>query len=95
VGGRGRRPGDEPGGSVRALDPSSAASETLIEIEEFAAQVIPGADGAGSTMLEDTRVQIVVAIAEFDVEVLRLAHRPRPAERRSVNPSCRSREVAR
>ena len=39
--------------------------ETLIEIAEFAVQAIPGADGAGLTMLEDARAQTVVASAEF------------------------------
>jgi GAF domain-containing protein len=39
--------------------------ETLIEIAEFAVQAIPGADGAGLTMLEDARPQTVVASAEF------------------------------
>jgi transcriptional regulator with GAF, ATPase, and Fis domain len=39
--------------------------ETLIEIAEFAVQAIPGADGAGLTMLEDKRPQTVVASAEF------------------------------
>jgi GAF domain-containing protein len=39
--------------------------ETLTEIAEFAVQAIPGADGAGLTMLEDDRPQTVVASAEF------------------------------
>jgi GAF domain-containing protein len=39
--------------------------ETLVEIAEFAVQAIPGADGAGLTMLEDDRPQTVVASAEF------------------------------
>jgi GAF domain-containing protein len=39
--------------------------ETLIHIAEFAVQAIPGADGAGLTMLEDDRPQTVVASAEF------------------------------
>lgn len=39
--------------------------ETLVEIAEFAVQAIPGADGAGLTMLEDGRAQTVVASAEF------------------------------
>lgn len=40
-------------------------SETLTDIAEFAVQAIPGADGAGLTMLEDERAQTVVASAEF------------------------------
>jgi GAF domain-containing protein len=39
--------------------------ETLIQIAEFAVQAIPGADGAGLTMLEDDRPQTVVASTEF------------------------------
>jgi GAF domain-containing protein len=39
--------------------------ETLVEIADFAVQAIPGADGAGLTMLEDARAQTVVASAEF------------------------------
>ncbi|WP_205447263.1 hypothetical protein [Candidatus Frankia alpina] len=39
--------------------------ETLIQIAEFAVQAIPGAQGAGLTMLEDNRAQTVVASVEF------------------------------
>lgn len=39
--------------------------ETLTEIAQFAVQAIPGADGAGLTMLEDNRAQTVVASADF------------------------------
>ncbi|WP_261556760.1 GAF and ANTAR domain-containing protein [Frankia tisae] len=39
--------------------------ETLIQIAELAVQAIPGAEGAGLTMLEDNRPQTVVASAEF------------------------------
>lgn len=39
--------------------------ETLADIAEFAVQAIPGAEGAGLTMLEDDRPQTVVASAEF------------------------------
>jgi GAF domain-containing protein len=39
--------------------------ETLVEIAEFAVHAIPGADGAGLTMLETDRAQTVVASAEF------------------------------
>ena len=39
--------------------------EMLTDIAEFAVQAIPGADGAGLTMLEDDRAQTVVSSAEF------------------------------
>jgi ANTAR domain/GAF domain len=39
--------------------------ETLVHIAEFAVQAIPGAEGAGLTMLEDDRPQTVVSSAEF------------------------------
>jgi GAF domain-containing protein len=39
--------------------------ETLTEVAEFAVRAIPGADGAGLTMLEDDRPQTVVASSEF------------------------------
>jgi GAF domain-containing protein len=39
--------------------------ETLVHIAEFAVRAIPGAEGAGLTMLEDDRPQTVVASAGF------------------------------
>jgi GAF domain-containing protein len=39
--------------------------ETLIHIAEFAVRAIPGAEGAGLTMLEADRAQTVVASADF------------------------------
>lgn len=39
--------------------------ETLTDIAEFAVQAIPGAEGAGLTMLEEGRPHAVVASAEF------------------------------
>jgi GAF domain-containing protein len=39
--------------------------ETLVRIAEFAVRAIPGADGAGLTMLDDDRAQTVVASADF------------------------------
>lgn len=39
--------------------------ETLVHIAEFAVRAIPGAEGAGLTMLEDDRAQTVVASADF------------------------------
>ena len=40
-------------------------SDTLTEIAQFAVNAIPGADGAGLTMLEQDRHQTVVASEEF------------------------------
>jgi len=40
-------------------------SETLEKIAALAVHAIPGADGAGLTMLEDDRAQTVVATADF------------------------------
>jgi GAF domain-containing protein len=40
-------------------------SETLEHIAAFAVRAIPGADGAGLTMLEDDRAQTVVATDDF------------------------------
>ncbi|EXG79230.1 GAF and ANTAR domain-containing protein [Cryptosporangium arvum] len=42
-----------------------ALPETLTHIAQFAVQAIPGAEGAGLTMLDDDRPQTVVASAEF------------------------------
>jgi GAF domain-containing protein len=39
--------------------------DTLVDIGGFAVDAIPGADGAGLTMLEDDRPQTVVATADF------------------------------
>ena len=39
--------------------------DVLVNIAEFAVQAIPGADGAGLTMLDDDRPQTVVSTAEF------------------------------
>jgi GAF domain-containing protein len=47
------------------LTDSRPLRETLIEIADFAVRAIPGADGAGLTMLEADRPQTVVASAEF------------------------------
>jgi len=40
-------------------------TETLVHIAEFAVQAIPGAEGAGLTMLDEDRPQTVVASADF------------------------------
>lgn len=42
-----------------------ALADVLVNIAEFAVQAIPGADGAGLTMLDDDRPQTVVSTAEF------------------------------
>jgi GAF domain-containing protein len=52
-------------GLSRLLTGHRPLRETLILIAEFAVQAIPGADGAGLTMLEDRRAQTVVASVEF------------------------------
>jgi hypothetical protein len=39
--------------------------DTLVHIAEFAVQAVPGAEGAGLTMLDGDRPQTVVASAEF------------------------------
>lgn len=38
---------------------------TLVRVAQFAVQAIPGADGAGLTLLETDRPQTVVATADF------------------------------
>ena len=52
-------------GLAGLLTGHQALPETLIHIAEFAVQAIPGAEGAGLTMLDDDRPQTVVASAEF------------------------------
>jgi GAF domain-containing protein len=48
---------------------SQALEETLVRVAEFAVQAIPGAHGAGLTLLESDRPQTVVATADFVREV--------------------------
>jgi GAF domain-containing protein len=50
---------------ARLLTGHRPLRDTLTFIAEYAVQAIPGADGAGLTMLEDDRAQTVVASAEF------------------------------
>lgn len=57
------------GGLSRLLTGHEPLPDTLVHIAEFAVQAIPGADGAGLTMLEEDRPQTVVASAEFVHEV--------------------------
>lgn len=51
------------------LSSHEALEQTLVRVAEFAVQAIPGADGAGLTLLEADRPQTVVATADFVREV--------------------------
>lgn len=44
-------------------------SDTLVKIAEFAVRAIPGAEGAGLTLLEDDRTDTIVTTASFVAEV--------------------------
>jgi GAF domain-containing protein len=46
-----------------------ALTDVLTRVAEFAVRAIPGADGAGLTLLEDQRQDTIVASAPFVVEV--------------------------
>lgn len=46
-----------------------ALEQTLVRVAEFAVQAVPGADGAGLTLLEADRPQTVVATADFVREI--------------------------
>jgi GAF domain-containing protein len=52
-------------GLAGLLSGHRALEDTLVRVAEFAVQAIPGADGAGLTLLEADRPQTVVATAEF------------------------------
>lgn len=52
-------------GLHRLLSDEHPVRETLTQIAHFAVQAIPGAEGAGVTMLEQDRPQTVVASADF------------------------------
>jgi len=52
-------------GLAGLLTGQASLRETLTEIAEFGVLAIPGADGAGLTMLEDDRAQTVVASHDF------------------------------
>lgn len=56
-------------GLSRVITGGRPLAETLVEIAGFAVHAIPGADGAGLTMLERGRAQTVVATADFVREV--------------------------
>ena len=53
----------------RLLTGHAPLPDILVHIAELAVRAIPGADGAGLTMLEENRPQTVVASAEFVREV--------------------------
>lgn len=61
--------GDELAASLAGLSgllsSSRALETTLVRVAEFAVQAIPGAEGAGLTLLEADRPQTVVATADF------------------------------
>jgi GAF domain-containing protein len=56
---------DSLAGLSRLLTGEQTWNETLVRIAGFAVHAIPGADGAGLTVLEDDRPQTVVASAPF------------------------------
>jgi GAF domain-containing protein len=56
-------------GLAGLLSSHRALEDTLVRVAEFAVQAIPGADGAGLTLLEADRPQTVVATADFVREV--------------------------
>lgn len=51
------------------LSGSGELGETLVRVAGFAVQAIPGADGAGLTMLESDRPQTVVATSPWVTEI--------------------------
>jgi GAF domain-containing protein len=56
-------------GLAGLLSSHGALEDTLVRVAEFAVQAIPGADGAGLTLLESDRPQTVVATAGFVSEI--------------------------
>lgn len=52
-------------GLAGLLNGHRALEDTLVQVAAFAVQAIPGADGAGLTLLEPDRPQTVVATADF------------------------------
>ncbi len=69
----GEEPKDEFQAGMRALAQLSTGKltleEMLTEVARFAVQAIPGADGAGLTLIEDNRGDTIVATADFVREV--------------------------
>ena len=62
---RRRDAGSEPGGLSGLQSERRALEGTLVRVATVAVQAIPGAQGAGLTLLEDDRQQTVVATAAF------------------------------
>jgi GAF domain-containing protein len=56
-------------GLAGLLSLSQALEDTLVRVADFAVQAIPGAHGAGLTLLESDRPQTVVATADFVREI--------------------------
>jgi GAF domain-containing protein len=56
-------------GLAGLLSGHRALEDTLVRVAEFAVQAIPGAHGAGLTLLEADRPQTVVATADFVREI--------------------------
>lgn len=52
-------------GLAGLLSGERALEETLVRVAQYAVQAIPGAQGAGLTLLESDRPQIVVTTADF------------------------------
>lgn len=52
-------------GLSRLAISGSVLEDTLTQIADFAVRAIPGADGAGLTLLEDDRPDVIVASADF------------------------------
>lgn len=57
------------GGLSRLATEAISLSEMLVSVAEFAVRAIPGADGAGVTLLQNDRPDTIVASADFVREV--------------------------
>jgi len=62
------------GGLATVLADHRRLEEALVVIAEFAVHAVPGADGAGLTMLEEGRAQTMVATADFVHHVDEMQH---------------------
>ncbi len=71
-------------GLAGVLTGNGPTTDTLVEIAALAVHTIPGADGAGLTMLDNDRPQTVVASAEFRARRRRGPVHPR----RGPVPAC-------
>jgi GAF domain-containing protein len=56
-------------GLARLLNGQNSLEQTLVSVAQFAVRAIPGAEGAGLTLLETNRPQTVVATTDFVREV--------------------------